>query len=111
MRDVVSPRALTYNGTFHQWLVRGVSASRTLPTIWVHMCSVAQLSFHDSSRNSGQHSSRSELTVPHEFFITYSNFTSYIANLDESRSFKRRALLEPAKLPYLYKSGPIAHSH
>ena len=41
MGEVVRPRALTYKGTFHQWLTLGVSASLTLPTIWVHMCSVA----------------------------------------------------------------------
>src|SRR6476620_7483699 len=38
--DVVRPRAVTYSGTCHQWLSGGARASRTLPTIWSHMCRV-----------------------------------------------------------------------
>src|ERR1019366_1739079 len=45
MREVVRPRTLTYSGTFHQWFTSGVRRSRTLPTIWVHIWSVAQVSF------------------------------------------------------------------
>src|ERR1039458_132197 len=53
MAEVVSPRALTYSGTFHQWFCSGVSASRVLPTICVHICSVSQVSFHASHSSSG----------------------------------------------------------
>src|ERR1700719_1833737 len=59
IEDVVRPRALTYRGTFHQWLTKGVSASRTFPTICVHMCSVARVSSQDSSGKEGQHSGKS----------------------------------------------------
>src|ERR1035438_6255730 len=59
MRDVVKPLAVTYKGTFHQWFTIGVRARRILPTIWVHMCRVAQVSFHESGGNAGQHSGRS----------------------------------------------------
>jgi adenylate kinase len=30
--DVVNPRAVTYSGTFHQWLMIGSLAIRILPT-------------------------------------------------------------------------------
>jgi hypothetical protein len=33
--EVVSPRAVTYSGTFHQWLIRGSLARRILPTTCV----------------------------------------------------------------------------
>ena len=38
--NVVSPRALTRRVAFQKWLVRGVRASWTLPTICVHRCRV-----------------------------------------------------------------------
>src|ERR1700734_1987480 len=60
MRDVVSPRAVTYSGTFHQWFTSGVSASRTLPTTCVHMCSVSHVSFHSASGSAGQQRGSSE---------------------------------------------------
>ena len=41
MLDVVSPRALGYSGTCHQWFTIGARASRTLPTTCVIMWSVA----------------------------------------------------------------------
>src|SRR5258708_3267217 len=59
IRDVVSPRAVTYNGTFHQWFTTGVRRSRTLPTICVHMWSVTYVSFHELRGRAGQHSGRS----------------------------------------------------
>src|SRR5580698_900261 len=52
MADVLNPRAVTYSGTFHQWFCSGVSASRVLPTICVHMCRVSAVSdqwLHSSS--------------------------------------------------------------
>src|SRR5215510_13986869 len=61
MAEVVKPRGLTYSGTFHQWFSFGVSASRTLPTTCVHMCSVAQVSLQDSSGKEGQLSGESEI--------------------------------------------------
>lgn len=43
MLVVVSPRALTYNGTLAHWLSRAVNASRTLPmTCGVHMQRLAR---------------------------------------------------------------------
>src|SRR6185437_12005808 len=45
---------VTYSGTSHQWLVRGARANRTLPTIWVHMCRVAQVAPHSASGSGGQ---------------------------------------------------------
>src|SRR5713226_2619330 len=66
MGDVVKPHVLTYSGTFHQWLLRGVSASRTLPTICVHICNVAQVSFHTTHGKAGQQSGRSETAVRRE---------------------------------------------
>src|ERR1039457_6887537 len=56
MDEVVNPRTLTYSGTSHQWFAYAERASRTLPTIWVHMCSVAQVSFQSSRCSSGQNS-------------------------------------------------------
>src|SRR5215213_2202162 len=55
--DVVRPREVTYCVTFHQWFSRGASARRVFPTIWVHMWSVAYVSFHESRGSSG-HSPR-----------------------------------------------------
>ena len=51
--DVVSPRADTYSGTFHQWFVSGVDAMRTLPTTWVHSCSVSRVALHSATGNGG----------------------------------------------------------
>ena len=51
---VPSPRAVTYRVTCQEWLSHGVSASRTLPTICVHSCSVSQVSFHAANGSSGQ---------------------------------------------------------
>src|SRR5258706_14787472 len=54
MGEVVSPRAETYSVTFHQWLTSGVVFMRILPTICVHMCSVASVSCQSSRMSSGQ---------------------------------------------------------
>src|SRR6266481_6147101 len=59
MGEVVNPRALTYSGTSHQWFIRGLSASRTFPTICDHMWRVAYVSCQAARGSSGQ---RSELT-------------------------------------------------
>src|SRR5580704_8790089 len=59
IEDVVRPRALTYRGTFHQWLTKGVSARRILPTICVHRCNVARVSSQGSRGKDGQHSGKS----------------------------------------------------
>src|ERR1700676_295561 len=59
MGDVVSPLPLTYNGTSHQWLTRGLNARRTFPTICDHMCSVAYVSAHSDKGRAGQFSDRS----------------------------------------------------
>src|SRR4051812_331942 len=53
MGEVVRPRALTYKGTFHQCVCRGVSARRVLPTICVHMCRVSAVSLQSAHLNSG----------------------------------------------------------
>src|SRR5262245_41781317 len=52
--EVVSPRDDTYSDTFHQWLMRGVSVKRTLPTTWSHMCSVSRVSRQSDAARSGQ---------------------------------------------------------
>src|SRR6516164_11419075 len=57
MGEVVSPRALTWSGTCHQWFMYGLNANRTLPTIWVHMCSVARVGSQASSGSAGQRGS------------------------------------------------------
>ena len=54
MGEVVSPRAVAYSVTFHQWLTSGVRAMRTLPTIWVQRCSVSHVALHADSGSSGQ---------------------------------------------------------
>src|SRR2546425_154274 len=70
MGDVVKPHVLTYSATFHQWLLRGVSASRTLPTICAHLFSVVHVSFQDASGKAGQQSGKSETAVRRESIIT-----------------------------------------
>src|SRR2546425_8467427 len=70
MGDVVKPHVLTYSGTFHQWLLRGVSARRTLPTICAHLFSVVQVSFQEASGKAGQQSGKSETAVRRESIIT-----------------------------------------
>src|SRR5690606_28079897 len=54
MSEVVRPRADTYSATCHQWLTIGSSARRTLPTTWVHMCTVSRVSAHGDDARSGQ---------------------------------------------------------
>src|ERR1700674_5406622 len=51
--DVVRPRAETYSGTCHQWLIIGASARRVLPTICVHSWSVSLVSRQASSGSAG----------------------------------------------------------
>src|SRR3982750_4693178 len=62
--SVVNPRAVRWSVTFHQWLMRGVSASRTLPTTCVHMCSVAYVSAHSASGSGGQASDCVAIDLP-----------------------------------------------
>src|SRR3990172_9536169 len=52
--DVDRPRDVTYNVACHEWFTQGEPWSRTFPTIWVHRCSVAQVSFHPSYGMEGQ---------------------------------------------------------
>ena len=54
MSEVVSPRAVTYSGTCHQWFSGGSSARRTLPTIWVHRCTASRVESQPASVRSGQ---------------------------------------------------------
>src|SRR5258708_7110316 len=54
MAEVLNPRALTYSATFHQCACIGLRASRTLPTIWVHMCRVEAVGCHADQSSSGQ---------------------------------------------------------
>src|SRR6266704_5865863 len=61
MAEVVSPRGVTYRVTCHQWLRKGESSMRTLPTICVHRCSVSRVSFHASYGRDG-HSSAAFLS-------------------------------------------------
>ena len=51
---VVTPRALTRRVTCHQWLSGGVSAMRTLPTIWHQRWSVSFVGRHSSKGRGGQ---------------------------------------------------------
>src|ERR1700722_16911998 len=53
MAEVLSPRALTYSGTFHQCACIGLNASRTLPTICVHICNVEAVGSHADQSSSG----------------------------------------------------------
>src|SRR2546430_10901782 len=46
--EVVRPRAVTYSVTCQEWFVHGLSVSRILPTICVHMCRVMAVSFHSA---------------------------------------------------------------
>src|SRR5579859_4324847 len=57
--EVVSPRAVSANVTFHQSFRNGVSASFTLPTTCVHMCTVLSVACHSAYGNAGQMSSSS----------------------------------------------------
>ena len=54
--EVVMPRAVTYSGTCHQWLSGGARASRTLPTIWTHMCRVESVGSQSRQGSSGHRS-------------------------------------------------------
>src|SRR2546425_3800711 len=81
IRDVVSPRAVTYNGTFHQWFTTGVRRSRTLPTICVHMWSVAYVSFHELRGRAGQHSGRSAAACAIVKFLRSEEHTSELQSL------------------------------
>src|SRR5882672_2011559 len=56
--EVERPRGVTYRVTCHEWLIQGVCASRTFPTICVQRCSVAAVSCHASSGSAGQTSVR-----------------------------------------------------
>src|SRR6266850_3398658 len=56
--EVERPRGVTYRVTCHEWLIQGVCASRTFPTICVQRCSVAAVSCHASSGSAGQASFR-----------------------------------------------------
>src|SRR5258706_15415140 len=56
--EVDSPRGVTYRVTCHEWLIQGVCASRTFPTICVQRCRVAAVSCHASSGSAGQASFR-----------------------------------------------------
>src|SRR6516165_7454680 len=51
--EVVRPRAVTYSVTCQEWLVHGLSVSRILPTIWVHMRGVSAVSFHSAKGRAG----------------------------------------------------------
>ena len=51
---VVSPRPVTWNVTFHQWLRRGAAASRIFPTTWVNRWRVSLVGSHDAYDRSGQ---------------------------------------------------------
>src|ERR1700731_4297894 len=52
--EVVKPRVFTYSAVFHQWFSSGVRASRILPTICVHICSVRYVASHCSRGKAGQ---------------------------------------------------------
>src|SRR5205085_6639314 len=52
--EVVNPREVRYTVTCQEWFVQGVSASRTLPIICVHMWSVFAVSFHSANGSAGQ---------------------------------------------------------
>src|ERR1700747_1881880 len=52
--EVVSPREVTYSVTCQEWLIHGLSVSRILPTICVHMCRVTAVSFHSAKGRDGQ---------------------------------------------------------
>src|SRR5713101_558023 len=54
---------LTSKGTFHECFTKGVRTSCTLPTICIHMCKVAWVSFQESKGRSGQQFGESETAV------------------------------------------------
>src|SRR5690625_461894 len=54
MAPVVNPRGLAYSVTCHQWFTNGACDIRTLPTIWVHICSVSRVCAQSATRNRGQ---------------------------------------------------------
>src|SRR4051812_25861130 len=56
--EVVSPRGLTYRVACHQWLTSGAWAIRTLPMIWVHMCTVSRVSGQSDSVSRGHPADR-----------------------------------------------------
>src|SRR5579863_10394319 len=72
MLPVVRPLALTYKVTCHEWFNQGVCFSRILPTICVHRCNVAIVSFQFSNSNTGQGPSLIVLT---------SGISKYLINL------------------------------
>src|SRR3546814_8268364 len=53
--DVVSPFAVTWSVELQEWFSQGDSASRILPTIWTHMCTVANVSAQASGGGSSGH--------------------------------------------------------
>src|SRR5262249_29708867 len=61
MDEVESPRGVTYRVTCHEWLIQGVCASRTFPTICVQRCRVAAVSCHASRGSAGQVSPGNDL--------------------------------------------------
>src|SRR6266851_1229185 len=61
MGDVVSPWALTYSGTCHQWLSIGASSNLVLPMICDHMCMVRHVDSQPGVASWG-HPSASALT-------------------------------------------------
>src|ERR1017187_6197929 len=63
MGEVVSPLELTYSGTCHQWFTCGERARRTLPTIWVHICNVSQVSAQAERGSKGQASGESKTAL------------------------------------------------
>src|SRR5579864_6206771 len=85
MAEVVKPRALTYSATFHQWLILGLSASRTLPTICVHMCSVSRVSCHAERGKAGQQTGESETAVLRTSVMRPLQTDSIVAATDSAR--------------------------
>src|SRR5215813_11098533 len=104
--DVVRPRGLTYNVTCHQWFSSGASASRVLPTICIHMCSVSCVSRHSASASPrGQASGTSTMVLlPHDA-------TARRSSPDSERpppSRSRRFCIRPRRLVLLGLRGGLS---
>src|SRR5262245_19664670 len=56
MGRVVMPRPVRWNGTFHQWLRRGLAARRIVPTAGANRCKVALVSCQSANGIAGNSS-------------------------------------------------------
>src|SRR3954462_6351393 len=69
MAFVVSPRALKCSAVSQKWFTFGFSFRLILPTICIHMCSVARVGSHSDRCNSGHFSDVLVIPMPLAFAI------------------------------------------